>query len=108
MVPYPSGTCGNPGWVPQNRESVMSQIGTDAGETINATENVVYARDGNDTVFSSQASPDLYGGEGSDFLGSNNNGDTDSYGGDGLDTIHGDTVADQLYGDDGNDLIVGG
>src|ERR1700752_4625550 len=86
----------------------MSQLGTDAADGIAANQDLVYALNGDDEVLSNQNSPDLYGGEGSDFLGSNNNGDTDSYGGDGLDTLHGATDADQLYGDDGDDLIVGG
>jgi Ca2+-binding RTX toxin-like protein len=86
----------------------MSQLGTDASEVINATQNVVYALDGSDRVFSTQSSPDLYGGEGSDFIANSGTGDTEVYGGQGSDAIHGGTVDDELYGEDGNDLIVGG
>jgi hypothetical protein len=88
----------------------MSVILTDGNDLRNeAVEDVVYGRDGNDRIFSSAASPDLYGGEGSDFLGaSNNTADVEAYGGQGNDTLHGSALSDQLFGDDGNDLIVGG
>jgi hypothetical protein len=46
----------------------MSQLGTDGNDFISATQNVVYALDGNDRIFTSQGSPDVYGGEGHDFI----------------------------------------
>ena len=88
----------------------MSVFLTDGPDLRNeAVENVVYGRDGNDRIFSSTLSLDLYGGEGADFLASTNNSAfADIYGGQGADTMHGSVNGDQLFGDDGNDLLVGG
>src|SRR5688500_1834981 len=89
----------------------MSEVLTDGNDYVNATQTVVYARDGNDRVFTSLLSPDIYGGEGSDFIGTFTDGaggDTEAYGGDGNDTLHGGEVSDEIYGDDGNDFLVGG
>ncbi|MET0529527.1 MAG: calcium-binding protein [Microvirga sp.] len=86
----------------------MSQVLTDNADVVFANQNVVYALDGDDRVFSSLAAPVLYGGEGFDFLGNNGTGAGRSYGGGGNDNLHGGTAADQLFGEDGNDLIVGG
>jgi Ca2+-binding RTX toxin-like protein len=92
----------------------MSQILDDNTNTISASQSTVYALNGDDTVYSSQVTPQLYGGEGNDFLGfaGASNGGTDSagfaYGGAGDDTLHGGTLADILDGDIGNDLLVGG
>ena len=88
----------------------MSVFLTDGPDLRNeAVENVVYGLNGNDRIFSSTLSPDLYGGEGSDFLAASNNAAfVDSYGGAGNDTLHGSVNGDQLFGDDGADLLVGG
>src|SRR4051794_5884094 len=86
----------------------MSQLGTDASELISATQNTVYALDGDDQVFTGLAgNVRLYGGEGNDFL--QNNGDAVAflYGGGGNDTLSGGTQGDQIFGDDGNDFLVG-
>jgi Ca2+-binding RTX toxin-like protein len=86
----------------------LSQLGTDAAETITASDNTVYALDGDDIVFTSRAVTNIYGGEGGDFIGNSGTGILYAYGGGGMDAIHGGTVADRLFGDMGNDLLVGG
>jgi Ca2+-binding RTX toxin-like protein len=90
-------------------DTTMSQVLTDNNDTVFfASQNVVYALDGEDIVFSSQTSPVLYGGDGGDALGNRGIGEGHLYGGRGNDAIHGGTTVDHLYGGDGPDLLVGG
>ena len=91
----------------------MSKVltdGNDLNPALAAADFVVYALNGNDVVFSDLIQAHLYGGDGSDFLGAQNNATfgTFIYGGAGNDTGHGTPQADHLYGDDGDDLLVGG
>ncbi|WP_439499364.1 calcium-binding protein [Bosea sp. (in: a-proteobacteria)] len=86
----------------------MSELGTDDDDTFEATQNVVYARDGDDRIFTGRALTSIYGGEGNDFIGNHGAGQMYAYGGAGTDVIHGGTVFDQITGDDGSDLLFGG
>src|SRR5262245_10523426 len=86
----------------------MTQVLTDFDDSTTAAENIVYALGGNDRVFTFQPAPNLYGGEGSDFLGNQGSGIGDLFGGPGNDTIHGGTTTDRVYGEVGDDLLVGG
>jgi Ca2+-binding RTX toxin-like protein len=86
----------------------MSQVGTDASDTIVANQATVYGLDGNDIILSTQAGPNLYGGEGNDSLRNAGSGTGYLYGGTGDDTAHGGTSFDSIYGELGNDLLVGG
>ena len=86
----------------------MSQIGTDASDTITATQSTVYGLDGNDQIATNQAAPNIYGGEGNDSIRNTGAGIGYLYGGTGNDTIHGGTAADYIYGEVGHDLLVGG
>jgi Ca2+-binding RTX toxin-like protein len=86
----------------------MSQVGTDASEQIIASQATVYGLDGNDIIVTSQAGPNIYGGEGDDAIRNTGSGTGYLYGGTGNDTIHGGTSFDSIYGEIGNDLLVGG
>lgn len=86
----------------------MTQILTNGNDSLNATDEVVYALNGDDRIFTSVASPDVYGGEGNDFIGNQGASFGDLYGGAGNDAIHGGIASDWIDGDDGTDLLVGG
>jgi Ca2+-binding RTX toxin-like protein len=86
----------------------MSQVGTDAAEVISATDDIVYALNGDDRIFTSRVFTEIYGGNGDDFIVNSSTGTLWAYGGSAQDTLHGGDIADRLYGENGNDLLVGG
>jgi Ca2+-binding RTX toxin-like protein len=86
----------------------MSQVGTDASESIAANQTTVYGLDGDDIITTSLAGPNIYGGEGNDTIRNVGSGTGYLYGGTGDDTIHGGTSFDHIYGEMGDDLLVGG
>jgi Ca2+-binding RTX toxin-like protein len=86
----------------------MSQVGTDAAESFSASDNFVYALNGDDRIFTVRAFTEVYAGAGNDFIANQGVGTLRGYGGSGWDTIHGGETTDYLYGGDGLDLLVGG
>ncbi len=86
----------------------MSQLGTDGPNFITASQDIVYALDDDDVVFTTRAFTAVYGGDGLDFLANIGTGTASLYGGADNDTMHGGTIADLLMGDDGSDFLVGG
>jgi Ca2+-binding RTX toxin-like protein len=86
----------------------MSQLGTDGDDSFTASQNIVYALDGNDRIYTLMSSPTIYGGSGNDFIANSGTGFMKGFGGDQFDTIHGGTGADELYGESGADVLVGG
>lgn len=88
-----------------------TNVGTINNDNINdAVSNVIYALDGNDTVFSSYAGlVYIYGGQGSDTIDYSDQGlgYAEIYGGAGEDIIDGGVKADIIYGGDDQDQISG-
>jgi Ca2+-binding RTX toxin-like protein len=77
----------------------MSQVGTDAAEVISATDDFVYALNGDDRIFTNRAATEIYGGSGDDFIANSGVGVLRAYGGSNQDTIHGGEAGDFLFGD---------
>ncbi len=88
-----------------------TNVGTINDDNINdAVSNIIYALDGNDTVFSAYAGlVYIYGGQGIDTIDYSDLGlgQAEIYGGAGEDTIDGGVNADVLYGGDDQDQITG-
>ncbi len=88
-----------------------TNVGTINNDNINdAVSNVIYALDGNDTVFSSYTGlVYIYGGQGNDTIDYSDLGlgYAEIYGGAGEDIIDGGVKADTIYGGDDQDQISG-
>jgi Ca2+-binding RTX toxin-like protein len=68
---------------------------------------VVWGQGGNDVIFGSPSSENLYGGTGNDFI-LGQAGDDAIYADSGNDSLYGETGNDQIYGQVGNDRVDGG
>lgn len=90
--------------------SFVTQVGSDADETLSATtaeHAVLIGQEGNDILNGNVGDDDLRGGLGDDVLNASAGSDI-AYGDHGDDQIAGDAGEDFLYGGDGNDIITGG
>ena len=93
------------------REEFATTRGSASHENLYAYDeevgNIVYAGDGDDTIYGSKNADKIYGEEGGDYILARA-GDDVIYGGVGNDTIYGEEGNDILEGGVGNDALYGG
>lgn len=82
--------------------SYASIHGTDSGDLIDTRgsgqDDVIYARDGNDSIHTGDGTDLVYAGSGKDLV----------YAGPNSDTVYGQAAQDTLHGEGGNDYLDGG
>lgn len=97
----------------QGNDAITLGAGAAAGGRVTLTSGIVNGQDGDDTItitnVAAMSTATIFGGQGSDIISANANGNSVIISGDlGADNLTGSAVADTIFGGDGNDRITGG
>jgi Ca2+-binding RTX toxin-like protein len=97
----------------QGNDTITLGTGANAGGRVTLTSGIVNGQDGDDTItitnVAAMSTATIFGGQGSDIISANANGNSVIISGDlGSDNLTGSAFADTIFGGDGNDRITGG